>query len=476
MLNFNKLRFLIIAFTIFIVNSSISSAIETIKINDKFNKSKILFAGFYSNDINLNQNASKIFNYIYYNLKTTGLFEIVSHNPSNQTPTSNPNLNPNSKPDSIEELLNSVENQAESTSLAKVNLYKEPDFEQLQKAGYSFFINSSFAFDQYGNIEVKLIGWDILDKNMLFGKIYSITRAELKKLANVISNQIYTASTGEEKGHFNSKLLYIAETGNIKKRTKRIALVDFDGENQEIYTDGTELVLTPYYSKELNKIFYLRYFKNIPQIYTLDYDNYTSRKLGNINATTFAAYPHPKDKNTILLSIIFDGNSDIYEYNIEENTAKRLTKSPAIDTTASYSPDGKTIAFSSDRGGSQQIYLMDRNGLNVRKITHESGSYSKPIYSPDGNWISFTKIKGGNFYIGIISPDSGSEKIITSAYLVEGANWSPNGRYLVYSKKLSPYKKGSIPRLYISDILTGYEFEVPTPKDEGASDPFWFGV
>ena len=217
------------------------------------------------------------------------------------------------------------------------------------------------------------------------------------------------------------------------------------------------------------------FLNHCPKLFisSLNLKNLRSYKVGGFRSTTIAPGVHPSDSDLLVLSTIEDGNSDIYELNIAGNFAKKLTKNPAIDTTPSYSPDGKYIAFASDREAGQQIYVMDVDGSSVKRISVAGGSYSKPVWSPDGKLIAFTKIKGGQFFIGVMSPNGKEEKLLTSGYLVEGAKWSPNGRYLIFSKKKGPYGRDSIPRLHIIDIVTGFEFEVSTPEGEGATDPDW---
>ena len=65
------------------------------------------------------------------------------------------------------------------------------------------------------------------------------------------------------------------------------------------------------------------------------------------------------------------------------------------------------------------------------------------------------------------------ERLLASGYLIEGVKWSPNSRYLIYTKQTSPFGKGSIPKIYIMDILTRHEYQLKTPENEGASDPDW---
>lgn len=446
MKNFRIVIFFLTFFSL--TNQALALVSFSVK-NEEIPKTKILFFGFDAVDPNLKTSSFEVFERVRKNLKTTDLFEILKQS-------------------------GHLEAQKDA-SLAQDNLTVEsiPNFEKYAKAGIGAIVIGQFNFDAQGNIELRVRMWDVLDQRQLFGKFYTASKDNLRKAANMISNEIFKSISGESSGHFTSQILYVSETGPAAKRIKKISMIDFDGENNHSLTDGRELVLTPIFSKRMNEIFYLRYFEDKPQIFSLDLRNLRSRKLGGFRGTTFAASVNPKDQNLILLSAIVDGNSDIYELNINGNSAKRLTKNPAIDTTPSYSPDGKFITFASDRDSGQKIYVMYADGSSVSRITSDSGSYSKPVWSPDGKLIAFTKIKGGQFYIGVIAPNGKGEKLLTGGYLVEGAKWSPNGRYLIYAKKKGAYGRDSMSRLFVIDVVTGFEFEVPTPANEGASDPDW---
>lgn len=439
-----KHTILIIAILSLISIKSSFSAITFVINNNSNDKNKVLFYGFSSPDPILNQQILQIYNKIIFNLNTTNLVQIVDFKP-----------------------------QGENQSQIFFDVESIPNFNQFYKDNFSSVVIAKFSSNSAGDLDLKIRMWDVEDKKQLFGKFYNSSSQNYNRLANAISNEIFKAISGESIGHFDSKILYVGETGPINKRIKKIKMIDFDGENIQTLTNGNELVLTPNFSKNNYEIFYLRYFDKKPQIFSLDLRNMRSQKLGGFRATTFATSPNPVDKNIILLSAIVDGNCDIYELNIAGNYAKRLTNSPAIDTTASYSPDGKQIVFSSDRQSNQQIYVMNSDGSNIVKISQGGGSYSKPSWSSDGKLIAFTKIKSNQFMIGTMSPSGKNEKIHTTAYLVEGARWSASSRYLIYSKKKGPYGQDSIPRLYTIDIITGHEYEIPTPKLEGASDPDW---
>lgn len=440
------INFSFLLLSYFAVTKTCFSAI-TLTINSNgLEQNKILFYGFSSPNPEINNAIGLIKNKISQDLSSTNLVQIIEdHN-----------------------VLSNQDNSQDAGDIESV-----PDFSKLKKLEIDNLLIGKFEFNSSGDLEAKIRMWDIQDQRQLFGKFYTASKDNYRRLSHSIANEIFKAITQEAIGHFASKITYVSEVGQVFKRIKRIAMIDFDGENHRLLTDGRELVLTPSFSNDNQEIFYLRYYEKKPQIFSLNLRNMRSQKLGGFKATTFASSAHPKDPNLILLSAIIDGNCDIFELNISGNFAKRLTKSPAIDTTASYSADGKQIVFASDRENNQQLYVMNNDGTQINRISYGGGSYSKPSWSSDNKLIAFTKIKGGQFMIGIMNANGKNEKILTTAYLVEGAKWSPNGRYLIYSKKKGPYGLDSIPRLYTVDIITGYEYEIPTPKLEGASDPDW---
>lgn len=497
-MKFRKFIALILMTVLTLGNQAFAGVFFNIK-NEDATKTKILFFGFDPADPNARQDAFEIFERVRRNLKTTDLFEVVKNsgkievagvqsddvveNPDILAKTvaensAKPSAKIQNKVDKYSSLKNPPAAVAATAPIVAPTISVEtlPDFDRYSKAGIGAIIVAQFNYDQDNNLEMRVRMWDVLDQRQLFGKFYSASKPNYKKVSNLLSDEIFKAITGEKKGHFNSQILYTSEAGGIKKRIKKIVMMDFDGENRRVLTDGKDLVLTPIFSRRSNEIYYLRYFENKPQIFSLELSTSRTKRLGSFRGTTFAASVHPTDPNLVLISAIFDGNSDIYEMNIADNQARRLTKSPAIDTTATYASDGKSILFVSDRDGGQQIYSMNINGADVKKISDGAGSYAKPVYSPDGSMIAFTRIKAGQFYIGTMSANGKNERLLTGGYLVEGAKWSPNGRYLIYSKKRGAYGKDSIPRLCVIDVATGFEFELATPETEGATDPDWVAL
>jgi TolB protein len=318
-------------------------------------------------------------------------------------------------------------------------------------------------------LEVQFRLWDVLAEKQVAGKSYTTPEDNWRRVGHLIADQIYKRLTGED-GYFDSRIVYISESGNFRKRVKRLAIMDQDGANHMFLTDGDDLVLTPRFDPNLQRIIYLSYAGNKPSVHLYDLETGRVELLGNFDGMSFAPRFSPDGKR-IVMTIAKDGNSEIYEMTLNNRQIRRITNNPAIDTSPSYSPDGKYITFNSDRVGSQQLYVMNADGSNVKRISFGDGRYGTPVWSPRGDLIAFTKIKSGKFHIGVMRPDGSGERILTESFLDEGPTWSPNGRVIIFTRQKEGYTKADISRLYSVD-LTGYNLrEVMTPLD--ASDPAW---
>ena len=321
-----------------------------------------------------------------------------------------------------------------------------------------------------GRLKIEFRLWDVFAEQQLAGLAYFTAPDNWRRIAHIIADAIYKRITGEE-GYFDTRVVYVAESGPLTKRIKRLAIMDQDGANHRYLTDGSALVLTPRFSPSLQEITYLSYAGGDPRVFIRDIDSNRQEALGEFPGMTFAPRFSP-DGEKLVVSLAVDGNTEIYTIDLRTRASRRLTNNAGIDTSPSYAPDGRQIVFNSDRGGSQQIYVMDADGGNVRRISHEQGRYFTPVWSPRGDLIAFTKMLGGKFYIGVMYPDGGGERLLAEGYHVEGPTWAPNGRVLMFFRK-DPGDSGAgrRSRLYSIDLTGRNEREIPTPTD--ASDPAW---
>ncbi len=290
-----------------------------------------------------------------------------------------------------------------------------------------------------------------------------------RRIAHKVADTVYSRITGET-GYFDSRVVFVSETGPKNRRRKRLAIMDYDGANTQFLTgDNNDIVLAPRFSPDGSWLLYTSYRTGSPRAHILNIDDARPRLLdASIGNMTFSPRFAP-DGRTVVFSVEQGGNTDIWRMNVDGSNKQRLTLHPAIDTAPSFSPDGSRIVFESDRSGTQQIYIMSASGNLPRRISFGPGRYGTPVWSPNGDYIAFTKQNRGRFHIGVMRIDGSEERLLTASFLDEGPTWSPNGRVLMFARGTAGVNGGF--SIYSVDISGRNLKRVPTPA--GASDPAW---
>lgn len=349
------------------------------------------------------------------------------------------------------------------------SIEKSPTFKDWQAIKAQGLILGRVIAESGGKVKAEFRLWDVFSQVEMEKQAFSTTSDNWRRVAHMIADLIYKRLTGED-GYFDTRIIYIAESGPKSARKKRLAIMDQDGVNNMFLTGEETLVLTPRFAPNMQRIVYMSYYRDTPRVYTFDLITGRQEVLGDFPGMTFAPRFSPDGKK-IIFSMARGGRTNILEMNLANQMATQLTDNPDIDTSPSYSPDGKKITFSSDRSGTQQIYVMNADGSGVKRISRGRGSYATPVWSPRGDYIAFTKIEGGVFKIGVMLEGGEGERILDEDYMIEGPTWSPNGRVLMYYRQTPLGGGRDRVRLYSVDV-TGYnKREVITPTD--ASDPAW---
>jgi TolB protein len=315
-----------------------------------------------------------------------------------------------------------------------------------------------------GRLKAEFRLWDVFAGQQLDGKQYFTTQDNWRRIGHIISDAIYERLTGE-KGYFDSRVVFVDETGPKTHRIKRLAIMDQDGASVRYITRGDDLVLTPRFNPSTQEITYMSYGQEGPRVYLLNIETGQREIVGNFPGMTFAPRFSP-DGQRVIMSLQQGGNANLFTMDLRSKQTTRLTDTAAIDTAPCYSPDGKYICFESDRGGSSQIYVMAASGGQAQRISFGEGRHSTPVWSPRGDYISFTGQAGGQFSIGILKPDGSGERVLTAGFHNEGPTFAPNGRVIMFFRDLGPG-----PYLYTIDITGRNELKEPTPSF--GSDPAW---
>ena len=342
-----------------------------------------------------------------------------------------------------------------------------PRFEDWKVVNAQALVTGRVTREADGRLRAEFRLWDTFAGQQITGEQFFTSESNWRRVAHIISDAIYNALTGE-KGYFDTRVVFVDESGPKNARQKRLAIMDQDGANLRYLTRGDDLVLTPRFSPNRQEITYMSYAGGQPRVYLLQIETGQRELVGDFPGMTFAPRFSPDGQKVIMTLGRDDGNANIYAMDLRSRTTQRLTASNAIDTSPSYSPAGDRIVFTSDRAGRAQIYVMGADGSSPQRISFGDGSYSTPVWSPRGDLIAFTKQSGGNFSIGVMRPDGSGERILTTGFLNEGPTWAPNGRYIMFFRQAAG---AGGPQLYTIDLTGRNEQAIPTP--EFASDPAW---
>lgn len=341
----------------------------------------------------------------------------------------------------------------------------QPRFDAWKQINAQALINGQVTVDPDGRLRVDFRLWDVYSSQQLLGLQFTTTPDNWRRAAHKISDAVYERLTGE-KGYFDTRIVFVAESGPRTKRVRRLAIMDQDGANPSYLTEGATQVFTPRFSATSQEITYMALRDDGASLYLFNIETGRQETLGHFKGMVFAPRFSP-DGNKVAFSIEQRGNTDIYVMDLRSRGATRLTSDPSIDTSPAFSPDGSKLVFNSDRGGSPQLYVMNADGTGQHRISFGEGRYTTPVWSPRGDLIAFTKQTGGTFHIGVMRPDGSGERILTTSYLDEGPTWAPNGRVLMFFRE-SP---GSPARLWTIDVSG--RVEQAEPYKGSASDPAW---
>ncbi|MEX0861033.1 MAG: Tol-Pal system beta propeller repeat protein TolB [Cucumibacter sp.] len=374
----------------------------------------------------------------------------------------------------------------DAANLVTANLRRSGLFAPLDPAGFPVAagdINATpqfAAWDELGadalvmgqvtrngnQIQANVRLWDTVAGEQIFGSTYATDQSNWRRIAHIVSDAIYSALTGES-GYFDSRLVYVAESGPKANRQKRLVMIDSDGANPVYLTDGRSLVLTPRFSPDNRMLSYVSYVEGNPHVFLLEIATGRQQGIGNFGQMSFSPRFSP-DGGRLVFSSTNAGNTNLVMLELASGRAGQLSSAAAIDTSPSFSPDGARIAFESDRGGAQQLYVMAASGGGAQRISFGEGIYSTPSWSPKGDLIAFTRKSGDEFSIGTMRPDGTGERILVTSFHNEGPTWAPNGRVLMFWRDLGG---NDGPRLFSVDVWGRNEQVLPTATF--ASDPTW---
>ena len=353
-----------------------------------------------------------------------------------------------------------------------VKMNEMPNFKNWSAIKVQALVQAKVSTEGKDNYKLEFYLWDVNGHEQIEAQSLVASKKSIRRLAHIMADAIYERLTGEI-GYFDTQIVFIAETGSVSDRTKRMAIMDQDGYGMRYLSDKNTFVMSPHFSPNMSTVVFLSYRNNDPMVWALDLENGNQTKLGAFDGMSFAPRFSPDGKR-VAMSLVKNGATNIYEYDMADKTLKQLTFGNHINTSPSYSPDGKYMAFNSDSSGSQQIHILDLQTGKQKRISFGAGRYATPAWSPDGQFIAFTKIADDTFYIGIMNPEGRHEKILAGGWYMEAPSWAPGSRRIVYyeTERIEDNQE-RVSHIRSVDITGQNLYDIDLPDGINGTEPTW---
>ena len=130
-----------------------------------------------------------------------------------------------------------------------------------------------------------------------------------------------------------------------------------------------------------------------------------------------------------------DGNPEIYILTLATGQLERITRHYGIDTEPTWSPDGQSILFTSDRGGMPQIYSLHLPSRELKRLTFEGKYNSRGRLTQDGRFLTMVHQDSSGFHIAVQDLKKGRLDVLTNSSLDESPTIAPNGSIILYATK-----------------------------------------
>jgi TolB protein len=273
--------------------------------------------------------------------------------------------------------------------------------------------------------------------------------------AHQFADAITQAVTGLP-GFASSRLAFIGSSGG----SKELFLADMDGYSTRAVTHDGTISASPALNHDGSKIAYTSYKSGYPDVYIIDIASGSRTRIAFFPGINSGPSFSP-DGSAIALTLSKDGNPEIYTMSLDGGNLTRITRTRGAETSPSWSPTGDRLVYSSDDRGSPQLFISSSSTISDMDHLVTGNSYcTKPDWSPDGKTIAFTTRIGGQFQIGVFDVESRTGRLITGNGGEDPA-WTRDSRHLVYSNN---------GHLYLLDTLTRQSLPIPV-SSSGAGEP-----
>jgi TolB protein len=331
------------------------------------------------------------------------------------------------------------------------------DFASWRQIGAEFLIKAGYTIID-DRITLDVYVYHVSQRELLLGRSYTAPLRDVRGLGHKFCNDLVEKLTGQ-KGFFLTKLVVSRSSG---KNEKDIFVMDWDGENVRPITNFKTIAQSPSWSADGRYIAYTAFLFHTKRksrnadLFIYDTKTFKHSVLSANKGINSSAAFFPDGQHAVIRLSPNNGTSDLYKMNLSTRETTPLTSGPrgSMNVEPAISPDGRQIAFSSDRSGRPMIYTMDASGGNPQRISFAGYYNSSPAWSPDGKKIAFASYVEGHFDIFVMDANGKNMLRLTSARKPNGKGadnedptFSPDGRFVMFrSNRTGAYQ------LYVATI------------------------
>lgn len=304
----------------------------------------------------------------------------------------------------------------------------------LSLAGANFFLDSKI-YNENSNTYIRFDLYNIIKKELVISYKINLKNNNIRKIAHTISNVIFEEITGI-KGIFDTKIAYISTEikKNANKKIYKLHVADIDGHNSIAIYKSSKQIMSPTWSPKNDKIAYVSFENNRPEIFIQTLETGERIKLDN-NKKSSSAPAWSPNGNFMAYTSSVNGNLEIFVYSFVSKSDRRITNSIGIDTEAEWNINNKEIFFTSDRSGKPHIYIKSINSGKAKRLTFEGTYNADANLSSDGKELSLVHNNGSGHKIGILSLKDNFLKVISNGKLDEAPSFAPNNKMVLFASK-----------------------------------------
>jgi len=272
---------------------------------------------------------------------------------------------------------------------------------------------------------------NVLNGQRLFSQKWTVKPANLRNAAHRVADAVYQTIIGV-RGAFATRIAYVSVDGKAPNQHYQLIVADADGENPRMILQSDRPLMSPAWSTDGNWLAYVSFERRVSAVYVQEVRS-GKRSMVSARAGINGAPAWSPDGKKLALTLSGNnGNLDIYLLDLATQQLTRVTDDPGIDTEASFTPDGRTIYFTSDRSGNPQIYRVAPGGNEKPKRVTFTGAYNaRPRVSPDGKQLAVLTLDNGSYRIGLQDLASGTLTVLSKGVQDESPSFAPNGAMVI---------------------------------------------